>query len=79
MGDWPLPPSGVTYSELYLWREAARWAGYPRYRDFMAEAGDEQACVVAHFTSHHQLEAVKAEDQRRKDRRRRLLRGNLRQ
>jgi hypothetical protein len=60
-----VPRSGVDYSDLFGWREAAHWAGY-KWRAFCRLDGDEQAAIVAHHIAHMQLEAVLAQDLERR-------------
>lgn len=54
-----MPRSGVSYSAEFEAREAAQWGGHT-WRTFCAEDGDEQSAIVAHYRTHHQIEAVLA-------------------
>ena len=62
--DIPVPRSGVRYSRVFEIVEAAHWRGLT---DEQFEALDPlvQARVVAHYRTHHQLEAVIAQAQAR--------------
>lgn len=66
-----MPRSGVSYSPLFEWREAAHWAGYRWEQDFCNLDGDDQAAVIAHYRAHLQLESVLAQDQERRNRKNR--------
>lgn len=60
-----MPRAGASYEPLFEWREAAHWAG-ETWRSFCRLDGDEQAAIVAHYRAHMQLEAVIAQDMKRK-------------
>src|SRR5689334_22654883 len=60
-----VPLSGVTHSIEFEWREAAHWARY-RWEEFADLDGDEQAAIVAHYRAHTRLEAVLAQDLKRR-------------
>ena len=47
----------MQYSREYLWREAARFAGY-RWTEFLDLDGDVMAGVIAHYETHAQIQAV---------------------
>jgi hypothetical protein len=52
--------SGAGYSPEFEAREAARWGNYT-WPAFCAMDGEEQSAAVAHYRTHHQLEAVMAD------------------
>lgn len=60
-----MPRSGARYGSLFEMMEAARWRGY-KDEEFAALSPFEQARVVAHYRAHHQLEAVIADAQMKK-------------
>lgn len=60
-----MPRSGARYSSLFELMEAAHWRGYSD-QAFAALSPFEQARVVAHYRCHHQLEAVIADAQMKK-------------
>lgn len=67
-----MPRAGLSYNNVFEWREAAHWAGGGSvfyWQDFCELDGDEQSAIVAHFQTHRQIEAVLAKDL--EDRRRR--------
>lgn len=59
-----VPRSGAKYSLLFECMEAAHWRGLTD-QQFAEMDPFEQARVVAHFRTHHQLEAVIAQQQQR--------------
>lgn len=68
-----VPRAGLAYSDVYEWREAARWVGggTPRYwEEFCELESDEQSAIVAHFQTHRQIDAVLAKDAARRNKRR---------
>lgn len=54
-----LPRSQIRYAPIFEWLEAAHWRGYT-WESFCALESDEQALVIAHYRTHHQLAAVEA-------------------
>lgn len=66
-----LPPSEVSYSQHFEWREAARFGGVP-YHEFETLDGIEQSRIVAHYRAKQRLDAVLSHDQARKAKRRRV-------
>ena len=58
-----VPHSGVEIENPeYEWRSAAQWARYT-FEGFQELDGERQARIVAHYRTHHQLEAVIAQAQ----------------
>lgn len=57
----------MTYSPLFEWRSAAKWAGYS-WEAFVDLDGDEQAWIVAHYRCTLQLEAVLTHYGRKRER-----------
>jgi hypothetical protein len=64
-----VPLSGVSYAPELEWRLAARWAGY-RYEDFALLDGEEQSDTVAAYRVNGHIEALMAQEQSRRARRR---------
>ena len=52
-----VPRAGLSYSEVYEWRETARWHQM-EWADFCELDGDDQSALVAHYQTHRQIEAV---------------------
>lgn len=63
---WPLPRSGIQFAPEYEWREAAKWAGFKRFRTFLRLSGEEQSEIVAHYRMSSRIEAVVTLDAQRK-------------
>ncbi len=66
-----VPRAGLSYSDVYDWREAAHWAGGGSvfyWEDFCDLDTEEQSAIVAHFQTQRQIEAVMAQDMERKRR-----------
>jgi len=60
-----VPRSGAKYGALFELMEAAHWRGY-KDEEFAILTPFEQARIVAHYRAHHQLEAVIADAQVKK-------------
>lgn len=59
------PRGEISYSSEYEEHEAARWAHIP-WPMWLAMEGVEQSGVVAHFRTHHKLQAVIETEEKRK-------------
>lgn len=55
---------GASFSGIFEWREAARFA-LVAWERFQEIDGDEQSAIVAHYRVHNQLEAVISQHQNR--------------
>lgn len=60
----------MSYSQVYHWREAARFALVP-WHVFRRLDVDDQAAIIAHYETDRRIAAVEAEQQRREAERRR--------
>ena len=68
MFAYEVPRSGISYAPELEWRQAARWAGFKRFRNFIKLSGREQSEIVAHYRTVNQIDAVVALDQVRRER-----------
>lgn len=64
----------MTYALEFEARQAARFAGYT-HQDFLKLPGEEQNAIVAHYRMHNRIQAVQADDARKKAERRARIRG----
>lgn len=60
-----VPRSGVTYAPEFEWLLAARWAGYT-LREYRRLSGDEQSEILALYRGQVQIDAVLAQEERRR-------------
>lgn len=72
--DMRTPRSGIRYSAVFEWLEAAHWDGYTK-EAFEDLNGERQSLIVAHYRTHMQIEAVLAQEQARKARPKRSPKG----
>lgn len=59
----------MSYSQVYHWREAARFARVP-WHVFRRLDVDDQAAIIAHYETERRIAAVEAEWQRKESERR---------
>lgn len=64
-----MPRSGLSFDDVFAWREAAHWAGggsVTYWQDFCQLDSAEQCAIVAHWMARTHADAVIAQDMERK-------------